>query len=374
MGASVSSVTPDPNGAVRSRRTRKPVIAVTGAATGLGRDLARRLVAHEGVGKVIAIDDRRGEVAGATWRVLDVCDPALAGRLAKIDTVVHLAMDTGLEVGAQRHDRSARHDRNVRGAQTVLTSAAASGVRRVVLCTSAMVYGASASNPVPLDEDAPLQAVPDGGLLSDLLEVERLAEQAPRSHRGLEVTVVRPAAVVGPDIDSLLTRHFEAPRLLVVRDSRPKWQFCHVDDLVTALEFAALGAVTGVVTVGCEGWMEQEEVELVSGMRHIELPASIAFGTAERLHRLGILPAPASDLQYVVDPWVIPSTRLRDAGWRPAFDNPTALGVLLEGVSGHHALAARRLGRRDATIGAAGAAVAMVGTAAFVRRARKRRG
>ena len=73
-------------------------------------------------------------------------------------------------------------------------------------------------------------------------------------------------------------------------------------------------------------------------MRRIELPASLAFGTAERLHRLGVIPAPASDLQYVVHPWVVPSTRLHEAGWRPAYDNVTALGLLLEQARGHHAL------------------------------------
>jgi hypothetical protein len=97
------------------------------------------------------------------------------------------------------------------------------------------------------------------------------------------------------------------------------------------------------------------------------------MATADRLHRLGVIPAPASDLQYFMHPWVVPSTKLREAGWRPTYDNPTALGVLLEQVSGHHALGARRVGRRDATIGAAGAAVAVVGTAALVRRARKMR-
>jgi hypothetical protein len=125
--------------------------------------------------------------------------------------------------------------------------------------------------------------------------------------------------------------------------------------------------------VGCEGWLDQAEVELVSGLRRIELPASLAFGTAERLHRLGVIPAPASDLQYVVHPWVVPSTRLHEAGWRPAYDNVTALGLLLEQARGHHALGARRLGRRDATIGAAGAAVAAIGTAALVRAARRKR-
>ncbi|MEO7981812.1 MAG: NAD-dependent epimerase/dehydratase family protein [Sporichthyaceae bacterium] len=355
---------------VRSRRSsrRLPVIAVTGAASGLGAAVAARLVAHDGVGKVLGLDDHRGPTEGVTWRVLDVRDPSLATRLDKVDTVVHLAVDTSLD-----GDRAEQSALNVRGTQAVLTAAAATGVRRVVLLTSAMVYGALPDNEVPLAEDAPLRAVPDGGLLSDWLEVERLAAQAPRSHPGLQVTVVRPATLVGPDVDSVLTRHFEAPRLLVVRDSSPGWQFCHVDDLASALELAAIGAVTGVVTVGCEGWLDQDEVELVSGMRRIELPSSLAFGTAERLHRLGVLPAPASDLQYVVHPWVVPSTRLLEAGWRPAYDNPTALGLLLEQVRGHHALIARRVGRRDATIGAAGAAVAVVGTAALVRAARRKR-
>jgi nucleoside-diphosphate-sugar epimerase len=354
--------------AVRSRRTRKPVIAVTGAASGLGQALAANLSEHPDVGKVVAIDDRRGDLDGVTWRVLDVCDPALAGRLGKVDTIVHLDVDTSVD--ARRDEQSGR---NVRGTQTVLTAAAATGVRRVVLVTSAMVYGALPDNPVPLDEDAPLRAMPDGSFVSDLLEIEQLAHRAQLSHLGLSVTVLRPATVVGPGIDSILTRHFEAPRLLVVRDSQPRWQFCHVDDLVSALVLAALGRVTGVVTVGCEGAMVQSEVEMVSGMRRIELPSALAFGTAERLHRLGVIPAPASDLQYVVHPWVVPSTRLREAGWRPTFDNPTALGLLLEQVSGHHALGARRVGRRDAAVGAAGAAVAVVGTAALVRRARKKR-
>jgi nucleoside-diphosphate-sugar epimerase len=361
---------PEAHGAarVRSRRTRKPVIAVTGAASGIGEALARRLTSRDDLGRVVAIDERRGNVPGATWRVLNPRDPALAGRLGKVDTVVHLAFDTSVD-----GDATERSELNLRGVQTVLTAAAATGVRRVVLVTSAMVYGALPDNPVPLDEDAPLRALPDGALLSNLLEVESLARTAPLTHPGLSVTVVRPAALVGPGIDTLLTRHFEAPRLLVVRDAHPRWQFCHLDDLVSALEVAALEQVTGVVTVGCDGWMEQSEVELISGLRHIELPSSLAFGTAERLHRLGVIPAPASDLQYVVHSWVVGSARLRAAGWRPTYDNPTCLGVLLEEIAGHHAVASRRVGKREATIGATGAAVAVVGTAALVRRARRKR-
>ena len=242
------------------------------------------------------------------------------------------------------------------------------------MLSSAVVYGAHADNPVPLDEDAPLRATPDGSVVGDLLEIEDLAARAPDAHGGLSVTVVRPAIVVGANLDTVLTRHFESPRLLVLRGSQPRWQFCHVDDAADALVRAALGQVTGVVTVAADGWLDQREVEALSGRGRVELPAAMAHGTAERLHRLGLTPAPASELHYVTHPWVVPSTRLREAGWRPAYDNVTALQVLLDEIAGHHALVARRIGRREtATLGAAGATVAVLGTAALVRRARKRR-
>jgi nucleoside-diphosphate-sugar epimerase len=334
----------------------------------MGIRLTRALVAAPGVRRVVAVDTTRGDVEGATWRIADITSPELASRIAKVEVVVHCGVDLGVAA-----DPDARSRVNVRSAQAVLTAAAAAGVRRVVLVTSAMVYGAVADNPVPLSEDAPVEAVPDGALVADLLEIERLAQRARTAHPSLEVTVVRPAALVGGGTDSVFTRHFEAPRLLVVRGTHPRWQFCHIDDLVSALLVTATQPVGPILTVGCDGWLEQDEVETLAGLRRIELPAAVAVGTAERLHRLGLSPAPASELQYVMHPWVIPSTRLREAGWRPVHDNTTALGALLEQIGGHHAVAARRLGRKDATFGAAGAAVAVVGTAALVRAARKRR-
>jgi hypothetical protein len=114
----------------------------------------------------------------------------------------------------------------------------------------------------------------------------------------------------------------------------------------------------------------------VQALRRIELPAGLTFGTAQRLHRIGITPAPVSDLHYVVYPWVVDCRVLREAGWRPAYDNEAAFRVLLEQRAGHHAVAGRRIARKEATItaaGAAGATVAVIGTAAIVRRARRRK-
>ncbi len=347
-----------------------PVVAVTGAARGIGRALTVRLAASPDVKKVIAIDGHRGDIAGVTWRVADVRDPALAGRLSGVDVVVHADYDLTPD-----SDARPRRAFNVRGAQTVLTSAAAGRVGRVVLVTSAMVYGARPDNSVPLAEDAPLAADTDSSVAGDLLEIEQLARRSPRANPGMAVTVVRPAALVGADpyaVDTLVTRHFEAPRLLTVKGCAPRWQFCHVDDLVSALEFTVRGGIDGEFVVGCDGWLEQDEVERISGLKSIELPARLTFGTAQRLHRVGVTPAPAMDLRYVVYPWVVDAAALRAVGWRPGFGNEEVLRVLLDQRKGRHALAGRRIARKEATITAAGATVAVVGTAAIVRRARRR--
>ncbi len=89
---------------------RGPVVAVTGAASGIGALLTERLAASEEIKQVIAIDERRGECAAAQWHILDVRDPAIAEKLRGADVVVHLALDLDLET-----DPAARSAYNVRG-------------------------------------------------------------------------------------------------------------------------------------------------------------------------------------------------------------------------------------------------------------------
>ena len=351
---------------VRQGRT-SPSVAITGATHGLGHALTAHLATSEQVSKVIAIDEQRGDVAGVIWRLADVRDPALAARLADVDVLVHTDVDTSVD-----GDYRARRAYNVRAAQTVLTAAAAGRVGRVILITSAMVYGARPDNPVPLEESAPLRADPDGSVAGDLLEIEHLARRSPRVHPGLSVTVVRPAALVDGAADSLAARHFDAARLLTVKGASPRWQFCHLDDVVSALELAIAGEVPGSFAVGCDGWLEQDDVERISGLRRIELPAGLTFGTAQRLHRVGIAPAPVNDLAYLVYPWVVDCQTLRSAGWHPAWDNTAVLQALMEARASHRA-AGRRLPSREVTITAAAGTVAVIGTAAAVRAARRRR-
>jgi nucleoside-diphosphate-sugar epimerase len=360
-----------PAGPVRRGRRAASTIAVTGGRGELGTLLLNRLAECDEVSKLIGIDTTRGTTPEVTWRIADVRDPTLASRLKGVGTLVHLATDRQGDVDAEE-----RRAINVRGTEIVLAAAHAAGIERVVLVTSAMVYGAVPGNLVPMAEDTPIRAEADTGLVGDWVEIERRAAELADRDGAPAITVVRPAPVVGPVADGLLPRLFEAPRLLALRDADPHWQFCHVDDLVTAIEWAALGRVAGIVTVGSEGWLSQREVEQVSGLRSIVVPAAMAFATAERLQRVGVLPAPASELHYFAHAWVVGAQQLRAAGWAPAWDNVGALRAHLDALgdrAGRGALA--RVQRKDATRAAAGATVAVVGALAIARaRARRRRG
>ena len=93
----------------------------------------------------------------------------------------------------------------------------------------------------------------------------------------------------------------------------------------------------------------------------------------QRLHQVGVDPGPGhrTCATWCTRGWWT-ARRFGQAGWRPGYGNEAALRVLLDQRKGRHAVAGRRIARKEATITAAGATVAVIGTAAIVRRARRR--
>ena len=346
---------------------RRRAVAVTGAGSGLGAALLVRLTQRPDLDRLVGVAAPFGGTGEGTGGPDE--DPAarqeLAARLAGVTTVVHLATSYDLTAPAEQRRRL-----NTAGTAVLLDAARDAGVRRVVLTTSSAVYGVRADNPVPLPDAAPLGAPDDGRTLTgDHVEVERLAEHAART--GLAVTVLRPASLVGgglgPAYEGQLLRLLSGPRLLAVRGVEPVWQLCHVDDLLSALELVAVGSGSGRYGVASEGGLAQSRVEAMAGRRRLELPASVALSTAERLRRAGVTTSSPRELDHVLGPLVVACDGLRAAGWRPDWTNESALGAHLVGR-------AQGGGRSAAAAGATGATVALVSTAALVRRARRRRG
>jgi nucleoside-diphosphate-sugar epimerase len=332
---------------------------VTGSDTRLGSALLTRLAGRSDVPRVVAVDLAVDLAVDGGAVVLDTA------ALSELGTVVHLAVSYDPTA-----EPTARRRRTVTGTAALLAAARAAGVARVVLVSSTDVHAAPAAGaPLPLPEDLPLRAAPDSALTGDLLELERLAARAAAD--GLEVVLLRAATLVGGSMgaayDGAVLQTLDGPRLLAVRGVEPVWQRCHTDDLLSALELAATGGLSGTAAVASSGWLTQREVEQLSGRSRLELPAAVALATAERLHRAHLTPGSSAELDRLLHPVAVQTRRLAEAGWLPAWTAEAALQAHLDAQA-----PGGRAGAR--TRSAAGATVALVGTAALVRRARRRRG
>ncbi|MBF4509237.1 MAG: NAD-dependent epimerase/dehydratase family protein [Aeromicrobium sp.] len=158
-------------------------VLVTGGAGFIGSSLVHALVG--GGAEVTVVDDlSTGSMdnvhPAAAFRRLDILAPDLRGLVveASPEVVVHLAAQ--VSVAASIADPGRDRLINVEGTRAVAEAAAASGARRVLLASSAAVYGEPAE--LPLRETSPTRpAVPYGS--SKLAAESVLAE------------VLRPAAV-----------------------------------------------------------------------------------------------------------------------------------------------------------------------------------
>lgn len=230
---------------------------------------------------------------------------------------------------------------------------------RVVLWSSAAVYGAFASNQVPLREDAAVGAhafAPARALLEAEAKTTRWAQE------GREAVLLRPAGIWSAGWTTDATPFAEPVFLLGVGDSNPAVQALHEDDAVAALALAMREpSVTGVCAIAPADWLCAREAAAAAGCARSQLPAWAATGSAAAVARLpGSLLTPGA-VDYHMHPWVVASERLLQAGWAPNWTTAEALaGLCAQGpgrVVGPVRLQPRRLAQL-AGVALAGASVA----------------
>ncbi len=300
-------------------------IAVTGANGLIGRRLLGVLANDPAVERVIALDREEAPVpAGVTAGVADVRDPAIGARFAGVDVLVHLAF----QVDPLR-DEDAMRDVNVEGTRTTLTAAVEAGVTRIVVASSASVYGAHPDNDVPLTESSPRRPLRTFSYARHKGEVEDwLWEWATTLPSEVTLTVLRPAIVAGPGVDNFVSRQLEMPRFVTVAGHRPPMQVVHVEDVVEAFRHVATQDLPGAFNVAAPGWLSMDEALAVLGRRALVVPEEVAWTIAQWAWRLGISDAPASQLPYVMHPWVVDVSRLEATGWTASYSNRDGLSEL----------------------------------------------
>lgn len=171
-------------------------VALTGATGFVGHHVALELRRH-GADVVALIrpssDVRRLRAAGVGCRIAPLDEVSgLARSLEGCDLVIHLAGAVGFDNAWDEYYRV-----NVQGTKNLLEAARQAGVRRVVHTSSIAAVGGSAT-PRVLDETAVWNL---GRYRVPYVTTKRWAEETALSAngKGLEVVVVNPASVVGPD-------------------------------------------------------------------------------------------------------------------------------------------------------------------------------
>ena len=264
------------------------VVLVTGVSGDLGSRFAQRIAAHPSVRRVIGVDvvPPRGDLGDITFVRADIRNPVIAKVIAgeDVDTVAHLSVMAPGDVAAHRARASAK-EHNVIGTMQLLAACQqAPGLERLVVRSSAAVYGSSSRDPAMFTEDMGAKRLPRPGYAKDVLEVEGYVRGFARRRPDVAVTMLRAANVVGPGVSSTLTDYFQLPLVPTVLGYDARLQLLHESDLVGALEHATVDGVHGTFNVAGDGVLMLSQAVRRLGRPSVPVPppALGVFATASR--------------------------------------------------------------------------------------------
>jgi UDP-glucose 4-epimerase len=294
-------------------------VVITGVSGFLGQAVLRRLSGSPAVGRLVGLDVREPgfRPRGLQFHLVDVAGSDLRPLFEGADVLVHLA---GVHDALPDEDLMARV--NVGGTRRVLEAAAAAGLSKVVLVSSAAVYGAWPNNPIPLNEDAPLRPNPGFALGVHKAELERLLAEWGQARPSVTTTVLRPAFVLGAQADHAIARLIRARVPLTIGGSVAPVQFVHEDDATEAIALAVERDLPGVYNVAADGWLSRDELRALLGRKiQPSVGPEIMERALKRLWKAGLVDVPPSGVPYLVHPWVVAVDRLKAEGWSPRHTN-----------------------------------------------------
>ena len=231
--------------------TKQRVVLVDGVAGYWGGRVAEHLLGEPDL-HVIGLDTKPPQQgSGIDFIQTDTRNPLLVELLKeeKVHTYVHLAF-----LDSERPSETA-FDFNVMGTMKVLSACAEAGVKHVVLKSSTLLYGAQPGNSAFLREEHPLNAKRNFGALRDLLEIENFVAAFRGQSPEVKLTLLRFANILGPTVESPLTRFLRDDTAPMLLGFDPVVQVIHEEDVVNALVHATLHDGPGTYNVAANGAM-----------------------------------------------------------------------------------------------------------------------
>ena len=180
--------------------------------------------------------------------------------------------------------RVSMQEMNVIGTMQLLAACQKSDtVRRVVLRSTTAVYGSAAADPAVFTEDMQAQDSTQRGYAKDAAEVEGYVRAFGRRRPDVEISMLRLAPVVGPTIDTALTRYLRSRVVPTIAGFDPRLQVLHESDAIEVLRLATVSSRPGVVNVAADGVITLSQARAAGGPG----PDAGADGRSRRVFRSG---------------------------------------------------------------------------------------
>lgn len=244
-------------------------ILITGAASCLAKALVPKLAKDF---TLIGVDLSQPEfVFPGKLYLLDYTKRALADifRSHNIWAIVHL----GRIKPTRRVRHSFRFNQNVLGTKSILRNGWQFGVKNFVIISTHQVYGAFKENYLYLNEDESLKAHALVAELSDAVELDHEATEFMWRHPSAKTVILRPAHIVGADIEGPLMTSLRGPLSPCLLGFDPLMQFIHQDDMVEALLCTLKKPTRGVFNIAGEGVIPYSDALLLAGSKPFPIPS-----------------------------------------------------------------------------------------------------
>ncbi|MBM6406132.1 NAD-dependent epimerase/dehydratase family protein [Phycicoccus sp. CSK15P-2] len=306
------------------------VVLVTGVSRYLGGLLARRLAADPGVERVVGVDviPPPHDIGDVEFVRADIRNPMI-GRVIEssgVDTVVHMnVIATPTFVGG----RLPQKEINVIGTMQLLAACQKSStVERLVVKSSAAVYGSTSRDPALFTEDMGARRTPSGGFGKDSIEVEGYVRGFARRRPDTEILMLRFANVIGPRIRTSVTDYFSLPVVPVPLGYDARMQFVHEDDAIDALVLAGTGDATGVVNVAGDGVVTVLQATAIAQRPVLPIPLQSAGLVGGITRRLGLVDFTPDQMSFLAFGRGLDTARMREVlGFEPRWTSREAFAA-----------------------------------------------
>ncbi len=241
-------------------------------------------------------------------------------RSGGVTAVVHLGVMHDPRASAAEH-----HSWNVEGFSKLLDYAAQLGIPKVVVLSSANVYGPQPGNAQFLNEDAPLLGGARFSDIRDLIEVDMLAQGFFWKHPNTETVVLRPVHILGT-VHNAPSNFLRLPTIPTLLGYDPMVQVIHEADVVQAIRRALQPGIRGIFNVSGPEPVPLSRIIKVLDRKRMRVPYSLGKMALNRLWNLRLTTFPPPELDHIRYVCMVDDTRARKVlGFHPAHDLETTI-------------------------------------------------